>query len=75
MEQRRALGQCFKCGDKYFPGHQCKVKVQMLLGQELKDEEEEKQVNNLEVDEAEESIVSLYATQSYPQMSTMRFKG
>jgi Retrotransposon gag protein len=21
IEQRRALGQCFKCGDKYFPGH------------------------------------------------------
>jgi hypothetical protein len=34
MEQRRALGQCFKCGDKYFPDHQCKVKIQMLLGQD-----------------------------------------
>jgi Ty3 transposon capsid-like protein len=78
MEQRRALGQCFKCGDKFFPGYQCKVKVQMLLGQELKDEDEGKQVNNLEVDEAEmaeEAIVSLYATHSHPQMSTMRFKG
>jgi Retrotransposon gag protein len=35
MEQRRALGQCFKCGDKYFLGHQCKIKVHMLLGQEV----------------------------------------
>jgi Ty3 transposon capsid-like protein len=21
IDQRRALGQCFKCGDKYYPGH------------------------------------------------------
>jgi hypothetical protein len=34
IEQRRALGQCFKYGDKYFPGHQCKIKVQMLIGNE-----------------------------------------
>jgi hypothetical protein len=32
IEQRRALGLCFKCGEKY-PDHHCKVKVQMLLGQ------------------------------------------
>ncbi len=23
IEQRRAAGQCFKCGDKYHPGHVC----------------------------------------------------
>jgi hypothetical protein len=34
MEQRRALGLCFKCGEKYYPGHNCKIKVQMMLGQE-----------------------------------------
>jgi hypothetical protein len=33
LDQIRLLGLCFKCGEKYFPGHQCKVKVQMLLGQ------------------------------------------
>jgi Ty3 transposon capsid-like protein len=25
IEQRRALGQYFRCGDRYFSGHQCKV--------------------------------------------------
>jgi Retrotransposon gag protein len=27
IEQRRALGKCFKCGERYFFGHQCKVKL------------------------------------------------
>nr|CAD1830585.1 unnamed protein product [Ananas comosus var. bracteatus] len=25
IEQRRAAGLCFKCGDRYFPGHQCRT--------------------------------------------------
>jgi hypothetical protein len=25
-EQKRALGLCYKCNEKYFPGHQCAVK-------------------------------------------------
>lgn len=34
IEQRRALGLCFPCGEKYSPGHQCKLKVNMLVGQD-----------------------------------------
>jgi hypothetical protein len=34
VEHRRALGLCFKCGEKYYPGHQCKVKIHMMIGQE-----------------------------------------
>jgi hypothetical protein len=34
MDQRKLLGLCFKCGKKYFLGHHCKVKVQMLLSEE-----------------------------------------
>lgn len=43
MDQRRALGLCFKYGEKYFSGHQYKVNVQMLVGQDsvLKIEESE----------------------------------
>lgn len=26
VEHRRALGLCLKCGDKYYPGHQCREK-------------------------------------------------
>ena len=35
------MGLCFKCGEKYYPGHQCKVKVNMLLGQTELEEEGE----------------------------------
>jgi Retroviral aspartyl protease len=78
IEQRRALGQCFKRGDKYFPGHQCKIKVQMLLGHEQLEDEGVECLDNLvamDNEVAEEAIVSLYATHSHPQMNTMRFKG
>jgi Retroviral aspartyl protease/Ty3 transposon capsid-like protein len=80
IEQRRALGQCFKCGDKYFPGHQCKLKAHMMLGQE----EEERELTQLEEEDApvlthqdhtEEAIVSMHATSSIPLANTMRFKG
>jgi Ty3 transposon capsid-like protein len=27
LDQRQLLGLCFKCGEKYFPGHHCKVNV------------------------------------------------
>jgi hypothetical protein len=34
-EQRRRLGQCFKCGDKFMPGHKCIAKgLNMIEGQE-----------------------------------------
>lgn len=41
-EQGRALGLCFKFGKEYHQGHQRKVQMQMLLGQdgELEIEEE-----------------------------------
>ncbi|XP_078166791.1 uncharacterized protein LOC144561645 isoform X2 [Carex rostrata] len=41
IEQRRALGLCFKCGDKYYPGHQCKIKVHMLVSQDEEGEIED----------------------------------
>ena len=29
--QRRAQGLCFKCGDQYFPGHQCAARAVKML--------------------------------------------
>jgi Retroviral aspartyl protease/Ty3 transposon capsid-like protein len=80
IEQRRALGQYFKCGEKYFPGHQCKLKAHMLLGQEeeerelIQQEEEDAPVLTHQ-DHTEEAIVSMHATSSNPLANTMRFKG
>jgi hypothetical protein len=39
IEHRRVLGLYFKCAEKYYLGHQCKIKVYMLLEQEEEDEE------------------------------------
>jgi hypothetical protein len=41
MDHRRALGSCFKCGEKYYLGYQYKVKVHMLIDQENELEEDE----------------------------------
>lgn len=30
IEQRRQVGLCFKCGDRYYPGHQCKRQLLLL---------------------------------------------
>jgi Retroviral aspartyl protease len=78
MDQRRALGLCFKCGDKYYPGHQCKIKLQMLLGEQEAVEEEE--YTELIQDEPnspplEEAFVSMHATHQNQQPNTMKFKG
>jgi Retroviral aspartyl protease len=79
IEQRRALGQCFKCGEKYFPEHQCKIKIQMLVGQTS---DFEKECATVEIDEtppeeiqAEEAIVSMHATSTNLGSNTMKFKG
>jgi hypothetical protein len=77
MDQRKLLGLCFKCGKKYFLGHHCKVKVQMLLGEEPIDPPDEDTPVSAVVGEnmlTEEAIVSLHATHSNPSLNTMRFK-
>jgi Retroviral aspartyl protease len=82
IEQRRALGQCFKCGEMYFPGHQCKVKVQMLISQDeevlsrelgTKAKSAENPVET-ETEMPEEAIVSMHAITNNPRVNTMRFK-
>jgi RNase H-like domain found in reverse transcriptase/Reverse transcriptase (RNA-dependent DNA polymerase)/Integrase zinc binding domain/Retroviral aspartyl protease/Integrase core domain/Retrotransposon gag protein/Chromo (CHRromatin Organisation MOdifier) domain len=80
IEQRRALGQCFKCGERYYPGHQCKVKLQMLMGSidgEVEEVVSPENFNSQEpvMDHAEEAIVSMHATSNSPVSNTMRFKG
>jgi Ty3 transposon capsid-like protein len=83
IEHRRALGQCFKCGERYFPGHQCRVKIQMLIGhgeeplpQEVDSGPEVEGNQDSHNDELpEEAIVSMHATTNNPKVNTMRFKG
>jgi Retroviral aspartyl protease len=77
IEQRRALSQCFRCGHRYFPGHQCKIKLQMLIGQQdPKNIIESPKGPVLETNEThEEAIVSMHVTAKNPVHNTMRFQG
>jgi Retroviral aspartyl protease len=81
MDQRRLLGLCFKCGEKYYPGHQCRVKVQILLGQEdtlLEEACDQQVIHQSDTDQdapIEEAIVSMHVTHPSPSMQSMRFRG
>ena len=49
IERRRELGLCFKCDEKYYPGHRCKKKqLQVLI---LSEELDEKGVVDVEPEE------------------------
>jgi Retroviral aspartyl protease len=69
IDQRRALGQCFKC-----------LKLQMLMGQSSREgllthSEAEHTKEELCLEDTEEAIVSMHATSSKPVYNTMKFKG
>lgn len=48
FEQKKALGLCYKCNEKYYPGHKCTTKpLNVIISQEEAEvsEEEEKEGN------------------------------
>ena len=45
MEQKRQLGVCFECGDKYSLGHQCKRWLMNMEGYEGEKENEEEDIS------------------------------
>jgi len=52
FEQRKRMGQCFKCRDKYTPGHRCSPKgLHMIEGIEEEEEEEIKELEDTMQDE------------------------
>ncbi|GMI64784.1 hypothetical protein HRI_000147700 [Hibiscus trionum] len=55
IEYKRSHNLCFKCGEKYNPGHQCKLKQLNVMEEEESDEiEEQEEWNNLEERATEE---------------------
>jgi predicted transcriptional regulator len=67
-------------GKKYFFGHQCKIKIEMLVRQNSEPEEEsvpaESQQNPpVEEEVAGEAIVFMHATSNNSCSNIMRFKG
>jgi hypothetical protein len=77
-EQRKKLGQCFKCGDKYMPGHRCNSKgLHMIEGVEGGEDEEigEFEDNMQWTDQIDEYGLSLNALADNDTYNTIRIKG
>lgn len=53
--QRRAHGECFKCGEKYSPGHKCPQTVQLHVLEELMEALQLTEVPDSESDSEEET--------------------
>ena len=51
IEKRRQLGLCFRCGDNYSPGHQCKRQLMYMEGYDGEKEEEGENVFYEEIGE------------------------
>jgi hypothetical protein len=82
FEQRKRLGQCFKCGDKYTPGHRCSPKgLHMIEGIEEEEEEEIKELEDTMQDECKERRLidefglSLNALAENDAYNTIKIKG
>ncbi|CAA0815745.1 Eukaryotic aspartyl protease family protein, partial [Striga hermonthica] len=76
VKRRREKGLCFKCEEKFTPGHQCKqafiIEVANSDGEESKVEEEPHQGDEVEVPE-EEAEISMHAMAVIRGPRTMRF--
>jgi len=82
FEQRKRLGQCFKCGDKYTPGHKCSTKsLHMIEGVEEEEDEEVKELEDTMQDECKERRpidefgLSLNVLAENDTYNTIRIKG
>lgn len=60
-EQRRMAGLCFRCGDRYHPGHQCKRQILLLEGEEEEEQDEVKEEGGEEEDEEDNGEISIHA--------------
>ncbi|KAJ1703813.1 hypothetical protein LUZ63_003592 [Rhynchospora breviuscula] len=77
-EQRRALGLCHYCDEKYFPGHKCGVKLLNALNgtQEEDSAGEESEVEEVEEEvQVEQAVVTMFNSKTNPKVKVMKFKG
>ncbi|KAJ4754640.1 polyprotein [Rhynchospora pubera] len=83
MEQKRALGLCYWCDEKFTPGHKCTKKNIHMLEGELEAEEQAmlqfEEVGEEEILGEEETVVqaeiSMCVPNGQPSTRTLKFKG
>ncbi|GJX59436.1 ty3-gypsy retrotransposon protein [Tanacetum coccineum] len=76
-KQNRFLkGECFRCGDKYGPGHRCKTGTFKLLeADDVTEEPPDTQEVNLDENPSEVAEISLHAIFGKSQPTTMKVHG
>ncbi|KAJ3698219.1 hypothetical protein LUZ61_001924 [Rhynchospora tenuis] len=82
LEQKRALGLCYNCHERYFPGHKCAKEAVHLISGEETDKAEEEWGEEEEVSEEddmgasiEQAIISMHSDKENNKLSSMKFKG
>ncbi|XP_052198354.1 uncharacterized protein LOC127805643 [Diospyros lotus] len=80
VEQKRKLGLCFGCGEKYSPGHSCKRQLLQTEGLEEEVEGEEGVAHEMENAKEgtageEDGEISLHALQGCPSGKIIKVKG
>ena len=73
MEQKRQLGLCFHCGEKYGLGHQCRRQLLQMEGLEG-DEGEVEAAGEMEA-AGEDGEISFHALQGSPSGKIIKVKG
>ena len=68
-------GLCFRCGDKYHPGHQCKWKILLLEGDEEEEQDEAREENVKEGEEEDNGEISLYALKGVANNKIIKIEG
>jgi len=72
LQERRALGLCYNCDEKFIPGHKCSTSHFILL---LIDEEEDTKEPNLEETEPVEDTITQETNDTYFQLSPQAVTG
>ncbi|KAJ4789708.1 polyprotein [Rhynchospora pubera] len=78
FEQKKALGLCHRCDEKWHPGHKCAIRNVHLLKDMEEDVEEEvydECTEELDEDVVEETIISLFSAKDTSKVKNMKFKG
>ncbi|GKD26537.1 retrotransposon gag domain, retroviral aspartyl protease, partial [Tanacetum coccineum] len=75
-QSRYLKGECYRCGEKYGPGHRCKTGTFKVL--EVEEEPEEQptsEVEGIEADTNDVAEISLHAILGKPHPRTMKVQG
>ena len=73
MEQRRQAERCFKFGDKYALGHQCRKQLLLLEGEEEEEEEDEAMFGDM--GEEDNRAISLHAIKGVASSKITKVEG